>query len=99
MPGIFVFTAGNQAAKAHLRDSIINPVNSNIIFDSFDETYHPQLQQVLDEESGFFAWGAIPGIRNNPTWKALKINDWVFCVYGGAYHFISRVKAKFDNYN
>ena len=53
----------------------------------------------MDEENGFFAWGAIPGIRNNPTWKALKINDWVFCVYGGAYHFISRVKAKFDNYN
>jgi hypothetical protein len=40
MPQIFVFTAGNSEARQHLVDSIENPIDKNVVLDTFTEPYH-----------------------------------------------------------
>jgi hypothetical protein len=65
MPQIFVFTAGKLEARQHLATSIQDPVDDDAkVFDNFDEPYHDELKRIRDEGRGFYAWGAVPGIRN-----------------------------------
>ena len=35
-PNIFIFTAGDSAARAHLADSITNPIDQNRVLEFFD---------------------------------------------------------------
>jgi len=37
------------------------------VFGNFDEAHHEKLKRIRDEASGFYAWGAVWGIRNVPT--------------------------------
>jgi len=97
MPQIFVFTAGNPEAREHLSASIENPVDDSVVFDDFDEPHHEELKRIRDEGRGFYAWGAVWGVRNVPTWEQMKRGDFVLCVYDGAYHYVSRLLAKYDN--
>jgi len=68
MPKIFVFTAGKPEAQQHLVDSIENRIDEEKVFGSFAPTYREQLEVIRKEGNGFYAWGAVPGERNIPTW-------------------------------
>jgi hypothetical protein len=64
MRQIFVFTAGNPEARQHLADSIQNHIEDEKLFAHFDEQHHAELHRIRDEAGGFYAWGAVWGIRN-----------------------------------
>ncbi len=81
MPHLFVFTAGNPEARQHLADTIENPIDDKSVFDCFDESHHEELERIKDEGQGFYAWGAVWGIRNVPTWEQMERDDFVLCVY------------------
>ena len=97
MPQIFVFTAGNPEARQHLVDSIQNPIDEAKVYDNFDQPHHEELQRIKDEGSGFYAWGAVPGVRNIPTWEQMERGDFVLCVYDATYRYVARLLAKYDN--
>ena len=46
MSQIFVFTAGNQNARQHLKDSILNSVSRAIVYQTFDEEFHSRLEEI-----------------------------------------------------
>jgi hypothetical protein len=97
MPQIFVFTAGNPEARQHLVDSIQNPVDDEVVFDTFTRPHQEELERIRGEGRGFYAWGAIPGLRNTPTWETMERGDYVLCVYDSTYHYVARVLAKYEN--
>ena len=95
---IFIFTAGNAAARSHLDDSILSPIESGLVYENFTDEDHEALREI-EEEHGFYAWGAVPGTQNTSRWGRLEEDDWVLCVYDAKYHFAARVLAKYDNAN
>ena len=97
-PQIFIFTAGNAAARSHLDNSILNSIAPDLIYDNFPENDREALG-TIEQEHGFFAWGAVPGPQNSNRWRRLEKGDWVLCVYDSRYQFAARVLAKFDNAN
>jgi hypothetical protein len=100
MPQIFVFTAGNPEARQHLADSIQNPIDDPQakVFDNFDEAHHAELERIRDEAWGdFYAWGAVWGVRNRPTWEQMERDDFVLCVYDATYRYVARVLETYDN--
>jgi hypothetical protein len=56
-----------------------------------------ELERIRDEAGGFYAWGAVWGVRNVPTWEQMERDDFVLCVYDSIYHYVSRLLAKYDN--
>lgn len=97
MPQIFIFTAANAKAQENLGKSIENPVEDEKVFDNFDQPHHEELERIRDEGNGFYAWGAVWGVRNVPTWEQMERDDFVLCVYDGAYRYVARLLAKYDN--
>jgi HNH endonuclease len=98
MRQIFVFTAANAKAQENLDKSIENPVeDEEKVFDNFDDHHHEELEGIRDEAGRFYAWGAVWGIRNVPTWEQMERDDFVLCVYDGIYHYVARLLAKYDN--
>lgn len=97
MNNIFIFTAGDPAARAHLDDSITNSILPDKIFNTFEPIYHDQLQAIYKEGEGFFAWGAVPGPQNVPRWEAMQKGDYALCVHDSTYQYIAKVIDKFNN--
>jgi hypothetical protein len=97
MTKIFVFTAGNPEARRHLEDSIRRPVSDEIVFDTFSESKREELEQIRRRANGFYAWGAIPGVRNRPNWQSMERGDYVLCVYDATYQYVSRVLGRYEN--
>src|SRR5215203_1423621 len=97
MPQIFIFTAGKPEAQQHLVDSIKNPIDEETVFGSFASAHQEELKRIREESNGFYAWGAVPGLRNTPTWETMERGDYVLCVYDSTYHFVARVLAKYEN--
>jgi hypothetical protein len=96
IPNIFIFTAGDSAARAHLADSISNPIDQNRVLEFFDLNDREIVSQI-NSEHGLFAWGAVPGVQNNPRWGQIKAGDWMLCVFESTYQYVAQVVAKFDN--
>jgi hypothetical protein len=82
MTQTFVFTAGNPEARQHLVDSIGSPVDDETVFGSIASADREELERIRVEGNGFYAWGAVPGLRNIPTWETMERDDYVLCVYG-----------------
>src|SRR5215218_4839970 len=97
MPQMFIFTAGKPEAQQHLMVSIVKPIDEETVFGSFDSAEWEELERIREEGNGFYAWGAVPGLRNTPNWETMERGDYVLCVYGSAYHYVARVLAKHDN--
>ncbi len=93
---IFIFTAGDSAARGHLADSIFNPIDQSRILDFFDLDDQLSVNQI-NSEHGLYAWGAVPGVQNNPRWGQIKAGDWMLCVFDATYQYVSQVIAKFEN--
>jgi hypothetical protein len=85
-PRIFVFTARKPKAQRNLVISIENPLDEETVFGSFAPAYHEELERIRNEGNGFYAWGAVPGLRNIPNWMAMERGDYVLCVYSNTYH-------------
>jgi hypothetical protein len=95
MRQIFVVTAANAKAQENLGKSIENPVeDEEKVFDNFDVHHHEELKGIRDEAGRFYAWGAVWGIRNVPTWEQMERDDFVLCVYDGTYRYVARLLAK-----
>ena len=97
MPQIFVFTAGNPEARQHLLDSIQNPIDKAVVLDTFAAADRKKLERIQAEGNGFYAWGAVSGLRNTPTWETMERGDYVLCVYDSTYRYVARVLAKYEN--
>lgn len=93
---IFIFTAGDSAARAHLADSISNPIDQDRVLQFFDPKDRELVSQI-NSEHGLYAWGAIPGVQNNPRWSQIKAGDWMLCVFDSTYQYVAQVVAKFEN--
>jgi hypothetical protein len=96
-PRIFVFTARKPKAQRNLAISIKNRINEKTVFGSFAPSLREELERISDEGNGFYAWGAVPGPKNTPNWKAMERGDYVLCMYGKTYHYVARVLARYNN--
>jgi hypothetical protein len=52
MPKIFVFTAGDRAARQHLADSIELPISDETVFANFAEAHYEELERIREEGNG-----------------------------------------------
>jgi MoxR-like ATPase len=93
---VFIFTAGNVEARAHLDDSIRNPVDLNRALAHFSADEQERIRAIAAEH-GLYAWGAIPGPQNTPRWEAIEAGDWMLCVFEHHYRYAAQVIAKYDN--
>ncbi|CRM12936.1 HNH endonuclease [Pseudomonas sp. 58 R 12] len=97
MNKLFVFTAGMTIARAHISDSISSPVS----FIKLDAALPPDeaayVKSLLPEGDGFFAWGAVPGEKNIPTWEEMSEGDIVLTAYDNHYQYVSSVLFKLHN--
>jgi hypothetical protein len=50
------------------------------VFGSFASARRDELERIREEGNGFYAWGAIRGVRNIPNWLAMARGDYVLCV-------------------
>ena len=93
---IFVFTAGDRSARAHLDDSIHSPISLESIGAHFDQVELEKLQSLSDEQ-GLYAWGAVSGRSNKRNWESMNPGDWVLCGFESTYRFSARVMLKAHN--
>ena len=94
MRQLFVFTAGDAAARKHLSDSVTAPAPIALLDECLDPDQAAFLRPLLDDAQGFFAWGAVPGPRNVPMWNAMQVGDVVLTVFDNRYRFASSVIGK-----
>jgi hypothetical protein len=92
---LFVFTAGNVPARAHLNDSILRPVAADRARAVATALPNDELQRL--ETGTLYAWGAIPGPQNSLRWRAMNPGDWVLGVWNGAYQCVAQVRSKIDD--
>lgn len=94
MRQIFVFTAGDKDARKHLKDSITSPASFTLLDDLHLDPGAEYFKALMPGQTGFYAWGAVKGTRNFPTWKSMQAGDLVLTVFGNRYHYFSSVIAK-----
>nr|WP_243853084.1 HNH endonuclease signature motif containing protein [Luteibacter anthropi] len=80
-----------------MRDSILKPVSFDLMEECLghEETFYYQSLSHL--KTGFYAWGAVSGPKNDKTWGSMNMGDLVLTVYDNGYHFFSSVVAKIRN--
>jgi len=94
MNKLFIFTAGNKPARIHLKDSIESSIATRIIDTHLTSTQKEQMQA---KDGNFYAWGAIPGPRNEVMWSNLNSGDYILCVYANTYQYVSQCIHKYHN--
>lgn len=97
MRQIFVFTAGDKNARAHLSDSILKPVPFDWMQETLGTEQTAYYQSLTPAYDGFYAWGAVPGPVNKRTWDRMQVGDLVLTVYDNQYRFLSSVLGKFNS--
>lgn len=97
MRQLYVFTAGNDNARAHLDSSIKKMVPIGFLDQHLEPSQSEFLKSLLPDSLGFYAWGAVPGERNIPMWEAMQEGDIVLTVFDNYYHYISTVISKVNN--
>lgn len=95
-PGLFVFTASDTAARQHLQDTVLRPIDRQRVVSYLGPEETASLEK-RSSDGHLYAWGAIPGPRNVPTWEAMHVGDYVFVYYERRYHLVSHVTAKVHN--
>ena len=110
MTQIFIFTAGQSAARSHLDDSIISPVDLSKLEGNFLESTGEQdnlmnrkeLENFVGDKN-IFCWGSMPTRKkinkNFNTWSRMNIGDYVICVYESRYRYISRLKKRLNSFD
>src|SRR4029453_6657632 len=67
------------------------------VFENSDPADHQTLREIQSKAGGFYAWGAVPGERNEPNWNSMQAGDWVLCVYDSEYRYVTRMLWKVNN--
>ena len=93
---LFVFTASDQAAEEHIKNSIANPIASAICDLHCDSAVLARVRE-RSGDGQFYAWGAKPGSRNQGTWGNLEVGDHILVYQKGRYTFRSRVVETLQN--
>jgi hypothetical protein len=93
MEQLFVITASNADAQRHIEKSIANSIDPAFCAKFFDS---PVLEEVMrsSADGKFYAWGAVPGKRNEPNWSAMQPGDHVLVYQEGRYTYWTRVISK-----
>jgi hypothetical protein len=95
---LFVITASNPEASAHVGKSIASPIDSSLCQKHFKAEQWKQVAQ-LSRDGKFYAWGALPGQRNLPNWEKMRPGDYVLLYQNGQYTFHTTVISKYRNAN
>jgi hypothetical protein len=93
---IFIFTAGDPAARSHLDDSIDTPIPLPTALTFLPTEMHALISEV-DAQQGLYAWGAIPGPQNRRRWERMQDGDVALCVYDSRYRYAARVTRKVES--
>ena len=93
---LFVITASNADAQRHIGKSIANSIDPALCTQHFDSA---ALEDVREKSADgkFYAWGAVPGKRNQPTWSSMQAGDYVLVYQEGRYTYWTRVISKHRN--
>jgi hypothetical protein len=93
---LYVFTAGNPAARQHLADTVHHPIDRSRVLKYLGEDGTAQLEG-RSSDGNLYAWGALPTESLIRVWTGLSEGDHVLVYYEGIYHLASRVTAKLHN--
>lgn len=93
MENLFVVTASNQAAQAHVHKTIANPIAPDKAEQFFLGENLNKIKSFSNRDK-YFAWGAVPGKSNIRNWNLLKENDWILLYQKKTYTFYAKVLFK-----
>lgn len=96
MSSLFVITASDADAKQHVRDTIEKQIAPEKVERHFSGDELRRVREIGDVH-GYYAWGAIPGSRNERNWKALNDGDHILLYQDGTYTYCARVMFKAHN--
>jgi hypothetical protein len=85
---IFVFVASKPQAQDNLRRSVDHPISPGLIAEHLGEE---DVRQLGVDAAATYAWGAVPGQSNTPTWERMRSGDYVLAVVEGRYARVARV--------
>lgn len=97
MRQMFVFTAGQPMARKHLTHSISNSVPVVLLEEMLSSSDALYFKSLIEDQDGFYAWGAVPGPRNESTWEEMQAGDVVLTTYANHYRFVSSVIGKVNS--
>lgn len=97
MPRIFVATADQTGEQSLIDRSIVNPVERQVIIQSFSDATYPELIDIERRGRGFYAWGLPAESANVEQWFHMGIGDFVLISYEGAYRHYGKVLGRYDN--
>src|SRR5215469_10717118 len=93
---LFVITASNQEAQRHVAKSIAQGIEPAFSSDHFDQATLAAVTQ-SSADGRFYAWGVVPGPKNESTWNAIRPGDHVLVYQQGRYTYSTRVISKHRN--
>jgi hypothetical protein len=93
---VFVFTASNQSAQQHLKDTVEKSVDEIILREFLSESEFNTLKTAAGDE-GCFCWGATPGPNNERNWNQIEVGDKILSYWNSNYHHISTIIYKVRN--
>jgi hypothetical protein len=95
-PALYVFTAGNSAARQHLADTVLHPIDRSRVVKHLGEQKTAELEG-RSSDGQLYAWGALPTDNLIRAWTGMSEGDHVLVYYEGTYHLVSRVTEKLHN--
>src|SRR5450759_2529629 len=93
---LYVFTAGNPAARQHLADTVLHPIDRSRVVKHLGEQKTAELEG-RSSDGQLYAWGALPTDNLIRAWTGMSEGDHVLVYYEGTYHLVSRVIEKLHN--
>ena len=93
---LFVITASNPDAQRHIGKSIANSIDPALCTQHFDSAVLEDVRQ-KSADGKFYAWGALPGERNQPNWSSMQVGDYVLVYQVKQYTYWTRVISKHRN--
>ena len=93
---LFVITASNADAQRHIGKSIANSIDPALYTQHFDSAVLEDVKQ-KSADGKFYAWGAVPGERNQPNWSSMQAGDYVLVYQAKHYTYWTRVISKRRN--
>lgn len=93
---VFVFTASNQSAQHHLKDTVEKTVDESILREFLSVAEFNTLEAAARNE-GYFCWGATPGPNNERNWNQIEVGDKILSYWNSQYHHISTIIYKVRN--
>jgi hypothetical protein len=98
MPRIFVAPADQNGDQALINRSILNPVERQVIIESFSDATYPELIDIERRGRGFFAWGLPAESGNVEHWFHMGVGDFVLIAYDGAFRHYGKVLGRYENH-